>query len=130
MPIPICGSKNCFIFLVEDLRASTPDDRDLYSTPGSRKQRSSSPKFMANHEIIKSLLTKGEKPKLLQLINEHGNSKDEKCSTKTQSIKLNELFNEKGTNPITYIPSSQMTPPTYSNKQRGMRIFHFMIAMK
>ncbi|XP_075169392.1 uncharacterized protein LOC142241501 isoform X2 [Haematobia irritans] len=64
------GSRSQF----DDLRVSTPspvvsEDRKQSSTPG--ESRRNSPKFMANHEIIKNLLTKGEKPKLLQLIKQH-----------------------------------------------------------
>ncbi|XP_005184124.2 uncharacterized protein LOC101890147 [Musca domestica] len=64
------GSRSQFEFL----RGSTPspvvsEDRDMHSLPGTSKGRTS-PKLMANHEIIKNLMKKEGRPKLLQLINE------------------------------------------------------------
>lgn len=41
----------------------------MHSLPGTSKGRTS-PKLMANHEIIKNLMKKEGRPKLLQLINE------------------------------------------------------------
>lgn len=76
---------------LEELRASTPspvvsEDRDLYN-PSNLTIKNTSPKLMANHEIIKSLLTKGEKPKLQQLINEHGNThKDTDCENGSKVV--------------------------------------------
>uniref|UniRef100_A0A1I8PGD5 Uncharacterized protein n=1 Tax=Stomoxys calcitrans TaxID=35570 RepID=A0A1I8PGD5_STOCA len=89
------GSRSQF----EDLRVSTPspvisEDRDLSYLPGEPKR--SSPKFMANHEIIKSLLNKGEKPKLLQLLNEHDKADiKEKCCSLSTEISSKDLCEQK-----------------------------------
>lgn len=86
-----CNYFTTSIMFLEELRASTPspvvsEDRDLYNL-SNLTVKNTSPKLMANHEIIKSLLTKGEKPKLQQLINEHGNThKDTECENGSKVI--------------------------------------------
>ncbi|XP_073811109.1 su(var)2-HP2 isoform X2 [Musca autumnalis] len=114
------GSRSKFDFL----RGSTPspvvsEDRDEQNVQGSSKEKSS-PKIMANHEIIKNLMKKEGKPKLLQLINEQESKNSSKTDTSMTGCSQNSRDTDSGESQDSYLSVvNEMLEESYAEAMRN-----------